>query len=740
MAGVIMNKWRRLYNDVRALPITQAAPFLLSKAGKGRRQRQNQRNAYRQIREIETNLASVLEIDGDLPSYLDAKFTNLEGFPIQPDRRQKVAELLNGHFPEWADRCLKSARALCDHRISVLGHALDLGGTIDWHKDYVSGARWSADPAAPSRILSHPQGADIKFVWELSRFHHGVTLGRAFALTGDERFASKFVDLLTDWTKKNTPGAGPNWRCAMEAAIRAVNLLWAGSLVASSQAFDAKAREGFVKGLLAHGIFIYHNLEFSERVVGNSVKPVNGNHYLSDLAGLLYISCAFPECRWAEAWRELARRELVREIRAQVDEEGVHCEYSPNYHRLVLEIIMGCLILMDQCSLDVPADVREKVSRMFDFILHYRKPSGDVPLIRDIDNGRFCILGDDELTNHDHLLALGAVYFDRPVLHPGRLFEDGLWQLGPRACEWESRVSMPSAARPSAESAEKPSSSPVCPVDTKERLSVPSKFYRQSGFAVMRQDGYYLLAVCCPKGMQGYCGHTHNDFLSFELEAYGQTFLTDCGSYVYGQSPEWRNRFRSVRSHNTLVVDGQEPNAFDPVQLFEIDSKARPAIMAWESTPDRDTLAASYKLFLPDGTEATHERRFTFLKDRGQWLIEDHVNGHGTHTIETRFHFGEGVDVATAGERKFHAMSPSGSRLDLSVPGDNPFSTHLESGWISRVYGIKQPIRVLRLVCSVALPFRQAYLLAPSRCSMANQESPGKDLTTHRPLTPANDR
>ena len=434
-----MRNWQDICADTRALSLRQAGLFVFRRATKGWRLRRGWALASRRLAALEVDLPSNLTIHEPISSWFESKFNTLEGFPTSAIERERVAELIRREIPRWVESCLTTANAVCENRIFILGHRIELGDRISWNKDYASGAVWPAHRRGELCEISPGHGADIKFVWELSRFHNGVNLGRAYALTGEERFAEKFLSLFLDWKQANPPSVGPNWACAMEVAIRAVNLLWAGALVASSRAFNPAARESFVKSIAGHGLFIRSHLENSDRVVGNKLQPVNGNHYLADLAGLLYIGCAFPECHSAAEWREFATAELYREIRSQVDDEGVHWEYCPNYHRLVLEMILGCLILLERRSVRVPDDVREKVIRMVNFIRHYRKPSGDVPLVRDIDNGRFCVLGAEELTNHDHVVALGAVFLDRPDLYSGTLHEECLWQLGSRAYEWHRR-------------------------------------------------------------------------------------------------------------------------------------------------------------------------------------------------------------------------------------------------------------------------------------------------------------
>jgi hypothetical protein len=67
-------------------------------------------------------------------------------------------------------------------------------------------------------------GADVRVVWELNRLHHLVTLGRAYLLTGNERYTEEFLLQLASWYEANPPNFGANWVTAMEAGIRAVNI------------------------------------------------------------------------------------------------------------------------------------------------------------------------------------------------------------------------------------------------------------------------------------------------------------------------------------------------------------------------------------------------------------------------------------------------------------------------------------------------------------------------------------
>ncbi len=61
--------------------------------------------------------------------------------------------------------------------------------------------------AAHLEYLELDRPTDVKVPWELSRCQHFTTLGQAYWLTGDERYAREFVDEVSDWIARNPVGA-----------------------------------------------------------------------------------------------------------------------------------------------------------------------------------------------------------------------------------------------------------------------------------------------------------------------------------------------------------------------------------------------------------------------------------------------------------------------------------------------------------------------------------------------------
>lgn len=97
----------------------------------------------------------------------------------------------------------------------------------------------------------------------------------------------------------------------MDVAIRAVNWLWALSLLAPSSELTEAILADIVASLVAHGRFLTDNLEVRE-------DGVTTNHYLADIVGLLYLGLCLKEVGEAGPWRTLAVGELVREMDRQV--------------------------------------------------------------------------------------------------------------------------------------------------------------------------------------------------------------------------------------------------------------------------------------------------------------------------------------------------------------------------------------------------------------------------------------
>ena len=100
-------------------------------------------------------------------------------FFVDPASRERMATLVRTHFPASIDRAIDAADQVCAHVFDLLGSGPTfLGERIDWHKDFKVCWQWESVYYTDVNYLDLDQPYDVKVPWELSRFHHAVTLGR----------------------------------------------------------------------------------------------------------------------------------------------------------------------------------------------------------------------------------------------------------------------------------------------------------------------------------------------------------------------------------------------------------------------------------------------------------------------------------------------------------------------------------------------------------------------------------
>lgn len=581
---------------------------------------------------------------------------------------------------------IELADQICHHIFDLLGSGpTALGPEINWHCDFKTGYCWKPVYYADIDYSDLSQPYDVKVPWELSRCQHFITLGQAYWLTGEERYAQEFVNQLESWLEANPSQIGVNWSCTMDVAIRAVNLTWALYFFASSPTFTDDSLTRFLKSILQHGRHIIRNLEDG---------PIRGNHYLADGIGLVYLGIMFPEFKEAEQWRKKGLEILFGEMLHQVYPDGADFEASIPYHRLALELFLTPILLCRLNNLDVPPPVMSRLEKMFEFVRAYTKPDGTIPVWGDADDGRLLRLSrpgsEREFIDHRYLLAIGAVLFDRPDfgLAAGDCWEEAMWLFGRQAVEY--RASLPAHSAP-----------------------IPSVHFPAAGIYLMRQNDLYLLLDAGPNGQDGNGGHAHNDTLSFELFAYGKSFIVDPGSYVYTADYKARNLFRSTAYHNTVVVDGQEINHFEENYLFSMANNVVSTVHRWETTDKYDFFDGEHSGYQRLTQPVTHRRQLYFDKMGGWWIIKDFLVGEGPHKLQWNFHFApQFMDRIVCNDTIIYTRTEGANLAIVPVISTDLRST-ISSGWISPSYGIKYQAPILSFLLDRVLPLEMVIMLYP---------------------------
>jgi len=570
---------------------------------------------------------------------------------------------------------IADAETICRHEFRLLGDKWSyMGEQIDWHIDPLSGYRWPKQFAFHLKaIRTGPDGSDVKWPWELSRMQHLPTLGKAYKLTQNERYACEIVDQITHWLNENPCPYGVNWLCAMDVAIRVVNIAWAYRFIRRSGLISTDFQNRLAVAITQHAQFILYYLEQS---IGDGGSIANGNHYLANIVGLLHLGLMCPELKMAQTWRCIGLRALVEEMDRQVHPDGFDYEASIPYHRLVLELFLAGALICRVNGVALPQPFWNRLERMFEAILCVTRPDGKVPQVGDADDGRLYILSDYghwDRRDCRYLLSIGAVLFQRRDMKAwaGGFAEEAFWLLGP--------IGMAHFAALEGDDS-----------------TLDSKAFPDAGWYVMRQEDCYLLACCGNLQAAGTNAHKHNDLLSFELHLRGKPLIVDPGSYVYTRDAEGRNLFRSTRYHNTVVIDAQEQNRFATDRLFEMSNDARVIVHQWSSHADADSLVAEHTGFDRLPNPVRHQRTFRFDKRDVTWEITDVLCGQGRHTADWYFHFDPEVEIASIAEGRFRTYV-DGVALMLVTRSDIALVFSMLDDWVSPSYGCKLTAKTLHI-------------------------------------------
>lgn len=586
-------------------------------------------------------------------------------------------------IPEDSAELLAAAHDIVEkHRWPLLGYGVqDFGAEIDWLRDPLSELRWPLDYPA-DLALARCAGADVRVLWELNRLGHLLTLGRAYTLTTDDGFADECFRQIESWRQQNKFGYGPNWCCAMEVALRAMNLVGALELFRRAPALTAERVTTVLALLARHGEYIRRHLEFS--------YIATGNHYLSDVAGLLWLGIYLPELRAAEKWRRFGLRELLREMDTQVLPDGADDEASTGYHRFVTELFLYSFILCRANGIEIEGRYWQRLRSLLEYLRVCLRPDGRAPLVGDTDGGRALPLVRRSADDHAFVLGIGAALFREPRFKiDERAPEEVFWLLGPEGVQNYAEL------------------------ETTGPQSAKSADFEHAGVCVLREDDLYLLLSGSGAGLSGRGAHGHNDALSVEVSACGTAFIVDPGSYVYTADLRERHLFRSTAYHSTVQVDSKEQNVIHETTPFVRGDQARPRVTHWHTGPDSDVLVAEHRGYARLPEPVTHRRRIDFHKRERCWLIQDELVGAGIHEFNFRFHLAPGLSITVRPDEVVQACAKiSGARL-LIVSLDLSEAPQLEPRFSSREYGQKEPsVSICWHVRAVA-PFVARFALIP---------------------------
>jgi hypothetical protein len=412
------------------------------------------------------------------------------------------------------------------HYFSIFSNELrEHSQVMDWHKDYASTRHWdNAKPASELDFMLSEQGSDVKYAWELSRCHWFTWLGMAYLFekqehndtTSQERRAQAFKRDVESWCAANPLGIGINWAMPMEVAIRATNWIFATSFFHASPSLDATFWQGFMRVLWQHGKHLEYNLEYVRN---------NANHFMSNAMGLLVLGAFFMKQEWQQGrndgkrWFLKGKAFVQKEIMRQFYEDGVNYEKSTSYHRFVTEMCTIAFAAAERVHSPFDAVYIQRFTAAHAYIFAYSRHDGSAPRFGDTDNGRVLrYMASENFNNHLKNIDFEKIFFYTPSN-----------------------------------------------LETLQNNSTQNYYFQHftsGNYIVWKNHAAHFFADVGDYGMNGWGGHGHNDCLSFELWAFGQSVVIDSGTGFYTSNIAMRNALRSTKAHNTVMVENAEQTEY----------------------------------------------------------------------------------------------------------------------------------------------------------------------------------
>jgi len=606
---------------------------------------------------------------------------------------QATINELRRRWPDAETEIVERADRIVAGNFDLLGFRnLSFGNPIDWHLEPIAGKRAPLVHWSRLNYLNADLFGDKKITWELNRHQYFITLGQAYWLTGDERYAKTFVEHVNSWMDQNPPKLGVNWASSLEVAFRSIAWIWALHFFKGSDALTPETFSKLCK-------FLYLNARHLETFLSTYFSP--NTHLTGEALGLFYIGALMPEFKESARWRNNGLEILLAQLPRHVQADGVYFEQSSYYHRYTTDFYLHLRVLLSNAEAPIPPLLDEKLRLLLDHLMYITRPDGTTPLFGDDDGGR--LLGFFERPANDFraTLALGAALFERADYKfvAGDAVEEVLWLLGPAKKEQVRKRGLP----PLVESKPQRGQAPLPDLFSFDRIlaTEPEKqsvAFPAGGYYVMRDgwtpDSNYLLFDCGPHGADN-CGHAHADALSFELAINGRTLLIDPGTYTYTGSKQMRDWFRSSAAHNTLTVDNESSSVSDGP--FSWKTIAHSECSSWITEESFDYVVGSHDGFTRLSEPVKHTRSILFIKN-GYWVIRDLVQTAGEHQLQARLHFHPRLAPRLGEDNTVRVLC---DKDDTPVLQISAFATNIEwtteNGWISECYGEKKEASVLSI-------------------------------------------
>jgi len=537
-----------------------------------------------------------------------------------------LAEYARHNFPDECDEAIQNADDVAAQRFQF-NLRWDMERTWEYI-EFEDDIDWLYQP-----------GNDPEWVYAFNRMAFWVCLGKAYALTRDEKYAQAFVKQLRHWVNTVRQTDEKAWR-SIEVGLRLDYWLKAVRYFASSPALTDEVVDLFCKSIEEHAEFLMG--------VWNPYNLISNWGVLAN-HGLFMAGVMLPKSERADAYVAEAARRLSLEMQMQVYRDGTHWEQSPMYHNEVLMCYLDVLTLAKRNHIPLPENIERQARDMCHFGLYSAKP----------DHHEIS-MGDSDNVDQRDLLTRGAALFSDGVLK-SRAYDkpdfDSMWDMGEIGIETYQNLAA------------------SLPPETDKAFPDSNNYYFRNSWA---ESATFLHFHCGTLG----AGHGHSDKLHIDLFSQGEDILVDAGRYTYVFGED-RIRYKETRAHNVLMAD--EKDFYICKDSWECSDLTRGVNQKFFSNNRYGYAEGGHLAYYDAGIFVN--RRVIYLKP-DIIILADELYAKGSHSYHQFFHFGSAGALTGGGNRYTYKSDRVTAEMLLLTEG---IASAIGKSTISRHYNQEEP-------------------------------------------------
>jgi hypothetical protein len=513
---------------------------------------------------------------------------------------------------------------------------------------------------------------DIKYIWEPARFGWVFPLGRAFLLTGDEKYPYTFLTQLHSFLKHNPAYQGPNWLSSQEAALRLMAIAFAWQVFRPALSQDEEK-------LLATAIH-----QHASRIPPTLLyaRSQNNNHLLSEAVGLITAAYLLPNATAAKNWSHLGWKWFTTALLTQVAGDGTYIQHSTNYQRVMLHLSLWVNAIAGQSGKPLPIEILERLGAATRWLYERcDQHSGRVSNLGHNDGSNILPLAAADIYDYRPTLqAASLAFLGKSCIPSGAWDEMSLWLFG-----------------------------------SSHSNSTPESVSHLVEHRLILDSGKRWASL---RAVHFHSRPAHADQLHIDIWQSGENIALDAGTYLYNGQPPWENILTSCLVHNTISVDGKEPMQRAGKFLWVNWAQARylpspTGMITGETGCANATVLHRRTLFSPSTSTWQIDDQIIPLSPSTRshifilhWLLPDYPWQVQQSTLLFNAPFGNILLTLNGMDTSTHTSLPSSDlqiiRAGQGLMGSGNIPPFL--GWYSPTYGVKIPALSVRLQIKAVPP------------------------------------